>query len=58
MATSGKLNEIGNSLYRYDATEEGTVLKGGISNTRYVWIKILHQYECRFVINMGLLCKI
>lgn len=64
MATYGKLNEIGNSLYRYDqlskaglkkeaktestkvnnlvsnfnATEEGTVLKGGISNTRYVWV--------------------
>ncbi len=64
MATYGKLNEIGHSLYRYDqlskaglkadakaestkannlisnfnATEEGTVLKGGISNTRYVWV--------------------
>lgn len=64
MATYGKLNEIGRSLYRYDqlskaglkddaktestkannlissfnATEEGTVLKGGISNTRYVWV--------------------
>lgn len=64
MATYGKLNEIGQSLYRYDqlskagfkddakaestkvnnlvnnfnATEEGTVLKGGISNTRYVWV--------------------
>lgn len=62
MATYGKLNEIGHSLYRYDqlskaglkdeaksestkvnnlisnfnATEEGTILKGGISNTRYV----------------------
>lgn len=64
MATYGKLNEIGQSLYRYDqlskaglkdeantestkinnlissfnATEEGTVLKGGISNTKYVWV--------------------
>lgn len=64
MATYGKLNEIGHSLYRYDklskaglrdeaksestkvnnlvnnfnATEEGKVLKGGISNTRYVWV--------------------
>lgn len=64
MATYGKLNEIGYSLYRYDqlskaglkneakaestkannlisnfnTTEEGTVLKGGISNTRYVWV--------------------
>lgn len=64
MATYGKLNEIGHSLYRYDqlskaglkdeaktestkannlinnfnTTEEGTVLKGGISNTRYVWV--------------------
>lgn len=64
MATYRKLNEIGQSLYRYDklskaglkeeantesgklsnlisnynATEEGTVLKGGISNTKYVWI--------------------
>lgn len=64
MATYGKLNEIGHSLYRYNqlskaglkdeaktestkvnnlinsfnATEEGTVLKGGISNTRYVWV--------------------
>lgn len=64
MATYGKLNEIGQSLYRYDqlskaglkdeaktestkvsnlisnfnATEEGTVLKGRISNTRYVWV--------------------
>lgn len=64
MATYGKLNEIGQSLYRYDqlskaglrdeaksestkvnnlvnsfnATEGGTVLKGGISNTRYVWV--------------------
>lgn len=64
MSTYGELNEIGNSLYRYDqflkaglkdeantesgklnnlisnfnATEEGTVLKGGISNTKYVWV--------------------
>ncbi len=64
MATYGKLNEIGHSLYRYNqlskaglkdeaktestrannlisnfnATEEGIVLKGYISNTRYVWI--------------------
>lgn len=64
MAKYGRLNEIGQSLYRYDqlskaglkdeasaesakvsnlinnfnATEEGTVLKGGISNTRYVWV--------------------
>lgn len=64
MVTYGKLNEIGQSLYRYDqlsksglkedakaestkvnnlisnfnATEEGTVLKGGISNTKYVWV--------------------
>lgn len=64
MATYGKLNEIGQSLYRYDqlsnaglkdeaksestkvnnlinnfnATEEETVLKGGISNTKYVWV--------------------
>lgn len=64
MATYGKLNEIGQSLYRYDqlskaglkgeaktestkvnnlisnfnATEEGTVFKGYISNTRYVWV--------------------
>lgn len=64
MATYGKLNERGQSLYRYDqlskaglkddakaestkvnnlvnnfnAIEEGTVLKGGISNTRYVWV--------------------
>lgn len=64
MATYGKLNEIGHSLYRYNqlskadlkdeaktestktnnlisnfnATEEGTVLKGEISNTRYVWV--------------------
>lgn len=64
MATYGKLNEIGQSLYRYgqlskaglkddakaestkvnnlisnfNATEEGTVLKGGISNTKYVWV--------------------
>lgn len=64
MATYGKLNEIGHSLYRYDqlskaglkdeaksestkvnsvisnfnATEDVTVLKGGISNTRYVWV--------------------
>lgn len=32
---SGKLNNLINN---FNATEEGTVLKGGISNTRYVWV--------------------
>lgn len=32
---NGKLNNLINN---FNATEEGTVLKGGISNTRYVWV--------------------
>lgn len=29
---------ISNLINNFNATEEGTVLKGGISNTRYVWV--------------------
>lgn len=29
---------ISNLIDNFNATEEGTVLKGGISNTRYVWV--------------------
>lgn len=32
---SGKLNNL---ISNFNATEEGIVLKGGISNTRYVWV--------------------
>lgn len=30
--------KVNNLINNFNATEEGTVLKGGISNTRYVWV--------------------